>query len=369
METQNNIETNESCRKEDVILKHYFRRRNFNVLADETESALACMHAARTEKEQRQQASTQTAHHVTASRRRNRSWVRGFCYGIAAMLAIALLIGLFWQSNQSPVVIWKAVKDQNNGVTLQCAGGDFILVDGVTDSADVAKMGVVLNDESELVYQDDDNVVATQILTTPSHRCFSVTLSDGTRVTLNANSQLCFPSRFTEEKRIVNLTGEAYFEVARDEQHPFEVHTPHSTTHVLGTQFNVRSYTPSDAHVTLIQGEVNVCSKGGAEAVLRPGQDAKIGEDGGMTVKDVDIDMYCSWKDGYFYFDEMKLDEVAREVGRWYNIDVVFSTRRNLDKSVLFSASRERDVTEVIHLLNSLGKARFSLKDGVMMVE
>lgn len=344
--------------KEDIRLRHYFARKEMEITPDETEKALARLHTRIEEPTMKR------------GREFSISWRRGFGYGFAASLLILIGVGLYWHLHrQDPVTIWMADTNVSRNVTLQCANGDFVIMDNIKDSKEMDELeGSLSEDGCEIVY-DKDCEASAQILSTPPQRSFKVTLSDGTRVVLNANSRLAYPSRFTGDKRVVHLMGEAYFEVAKDAQHPFIVKTEQMSTEVLGTQFNVRSYSPSDIHVTLIDGSVQVNANNGNKAMLKPGFDASLDVNGELKVAEVDTDIFCSWKEGFFYFDNESMADVAREIGRWYNVNVVFSSQKSLSTRVLFSASRESSLQEVVELLNSIGKARFSLQNNELHVE
>ncbi|WP_336617013.1 FecR family protein [Bacteroides acidifaciens] len=194
-----------------------------------------------------------------------------------------------------------------------------------------------------------------QTLTTPCGQDYTVTLSDGTTVLLNAASQLIFPDVFVKEQRIVYLKGEAYFDVAPDKEHPFIVKTDYFETVVLGTKFNVRSYSKLDAHVTLLEGKVTVANDMAPALTLQPEEQASLTEDGMLRKQAVDIYPYLEWQNGYFYFDNVSLVEIMQELGRWYNVDVVFENDEMLDYKMHFVASRTESLMYAVRNLNALG--------------
>ena len=148
-------------------------------------------------------------------------------------------------------------------------------------------------------------MLQTHSIVIPRGETFKLILCDGTEVWLNANSKLVYPTAFIEKERTVFLEGEAYFKVTKDTK-PFIVKTDYLQTKVLGTEFNVKSYTAEDSHVTLISGKVQVRSHENTRFVdLEPGKDAILLSNGQFEVKEVNSEAYTYWKDGYFYFDEM----------------------------------------------------------------
>lgn len=193
-----------------------------------------------------------------------------------------------------------------------------------------------------------------QTLTTPCGQDYTVILSDGTTVLLNAASQLTFPDIFVKDQRIVHLKGEAYFDVAPDKEHPFIVKTDYFETAVLGTKFNVRSYSKADAHVTLFEGKVKVTNEKTGTLTLQPEEQATLSEEGGLSKQAVDIYPYLEWQKGYFYFDNVSLVEIMQELGRWYNVDIIFENDKILDYKMHFAANRTEDVMYAIRNLNAL---------------
>jgi transmembrane sensor len=192
-------------------------------------------------------------------------------------------------------------------------------------------------------------------IATPRGKDYKIILNDGTTVLMNADSKLTFPTRFGKGERAVTLSGEAYFKVSKNKAHPFVVYTENVKTRVLGTEFNLRAYPSSDVHVTLINGSIVVNDNLTQHAVqLRPGQDAELkGHD--FSVKRVDTDYYIQWKDGYFYFDDVPLIEVMKELGRWYNVNIEIASPSLLENRLHFIADRSASINEVIDNLNSFG--------------
>lgn len=191
-------------------------------------------------------------------------------------------------------------------------------------------------------------------------------LPDGSRVWLNAESSLSYPGSFGgRERREVTLQGEAYFEVAPDSLHPFVVETAALQTQVLGTSFNVRAYSPEDTRVTLLRGSVKVSDRHRGELLLRPGE----GTDSSLDRKTVEDAEDCrAWTDGRFAFDDAPLVEIMRELGRWYNVDIVFTDREVMQERLHFRADRRDSLEQVLELLNCLRKVRARIEDGRVVV-
>ena len=149
-------------------------------------------------------------------------------------------------------------------------------------------------------------------------------LEDGTKVWLNAGSSLTYPVAFIGNERKVSITGEAYFEVAKNKFKPFTVSRDKMQIEVLGTHFNVNTYGDEDfIKVTLLEGSVKV-NNGNKSGLLKPGQQAKLNENIINVHSNVNVDQVMAWKNGYFSFDKASATEVMHEIARWYNIQVAY---------------------------------------------
>ncbi|MEY8684973.1 FecR family protein [Bacteroides sp. AN502(2024)] len=209
-----------------------------------------------------------------------------------------------------------------------------------------------------------------QTLTTPRGKSFLLVLSDGTKVWINAESSLRYPVAFNGKERRVELTGEACFEVAKDEKCPFIVSADGMDTHVLGTKFNVRSYTTEDRHVTLVQGKVQVTNKSSlTSVVLQPGQDLTYTETGEEKISHVNIATYTAWTEGMFYFEDAALEEIMTSLGRWYNVNIDFERVELCHIRLNFWANRNAPLEEAVELLNKLEKVRVDYQDGTITIK
>ena len=188
-------------------------------------------------------------------------------------------------------------------------------------------------------------------ISTPRGKDYELVLSDGTVVLLNADSKITFPTRFTGNKRTVKLVGEAYFKVSKNKHRPFIVETGNLYTKVLGTEFNLKAYPHSDVNVTLIKGSVAVNAEG-KEVMLKPGENAEYSENKDIEVTTVDTEGYIQWKDGYFYFDNVPLIDVVRDLGRWYNVNIEIRNNSLMSYRLHFIASRKASIKEFVDNLN-----------------
>jgi len=208
-------------------------------------------------------------------------------------------------------------------------------------------------------------------LSTPRGVDFKVTLPDGTDVWLNAESSLQFPMAFTKDSRKVILTGEAYFKVAHDKECPFVVETEKMKIRVLGTEFNFRNYASEKTQVSLIDGSISILASDNSEAdiILKPGQGACVEEDGHVHVlKEVDTYGITQWVNGYFYFQNRSFIEILQDLGRWYNVGVVFENPQYINDKMHFSALRSASLAQALDNLNRLQKVHVVLEDNNIVV-
>lgn len=235
---------------------------------------------------------------------------------------------------------------------------------------EVDKQGVIVSARKADYQRTRVKEVRHNIVSIPRGQMYQVLLNDGSEVWLNADSRLSFPSRFSGDKREVVLKGEAYFKVAHNPDKPFVVVTERMRTQVLGTEFNVKAYDDAENHVTLVRGSVKVhLSDSGGEVTLTPGQDISYSAEGSYQVKQVDTTYYLQWMDGYFYFDNVRLADILRELGHWYNIDIEMEDDLALmDLRLHFVAERSESVTQVIEILNLYEYLSANLDNGCLSV-
>lgn len=206
-------------------------------------------------------------------------------------------------------------------------------------------------------------------LETPKGGTYQITLSDGTKVWLNAESKLTYPEQFSDQERIVFLEGEAFFDVSKQfkkadrlQRVPFKVISKQQEVNVLGTQFNITAY-PGEEEITttLVEGAVNVGSRLATKRYrLMPQQQAKWSKQG-YTVKKVNVKEFVDWVRGYFTFNQTPLKTAMTEIGRWYNIDIDY--QGNLDNMYFGgSFSRSKNLQEVLNILSSTAAMKFKIE-------
>lgn len=295
--------------------------------------------------------------------------------GIAAMIAI--LFGAYYFINTlttpspEPITVFTADFTPQH-ITLQKDSGEKIVLDRPqSGKKNQTQAAPILSTEKELNYtQVVSHTAQTHVLTIPRGESFKVVLCDGTEVWLNANTNFVYPTVFIGNERVVSLEGEAYFKVAKDNKRPFIVKTKSTQTRVLGTEFNIRSYSPEDTHIVLVNGKVEVSNtKGGAYSRLYPGEDAHLQPDGNFILTEVDLDSYVYWKDGYFYFDDITLKDIMQNLGRWYNVNIEFRNQEAMNYKMHFVSDRSKDLEHTISLLNRMKKVTVVLRDNTLTID
>lgn len=203
--------------------------------------------------------------------------------------------------------------------------------------------------------KDVPKTVENLKIVTPRGKDCHIVLADGTKVWLNAESELEFPSRFERGKRIVHLKGEAFFEVIKDKKHPFVVKNEFFTTTVLGTVFNVRAFNKNDANVVLVSGKIAVNTGIFSDTFyVKPGQKAVCNGRNDWKISYEDTYPYTQRKEGYFYFNHSSLHEIMAEIGRWYNKTVVFENTAIMSMQLHFVAERSQNLNQIIEQLNQM---------------
>lgn len=300
----------------------------------------------------------------------------------AAVIVLLLGTGVFFllKNNQSatdttgPVaqVTAKDIQPGKDGAILTLDDGSTVVLDSMGNGLVTMQNGTkVMMKNGQLVYdagQSPATEVGYNTIATPKGRQFQLVLPDGSKVWLNAASSIRYPTVFTGTQRKVEITGEAYFEVARNEALPFIVSINKETeVQVLGTHFNINSYDNEESiNTTLLEGSVRVKNKGG-DMILKPGQQAKVsGNEKMRLMNGVDIEKVMAWKNGVFNFEDASLQEVMRQLERWYDIDVVYE--KNIPKLEFFGKmGKDLPLSAVLRGLEK-SNVHFRVEDGKRLV-
>lgn len=314
---------------------------------------------------------------------RKRSWVAA-----AAILAV-LVTGSWWwianNKNTASVPVAKKtapITPGREGAILTLANGSQVLLDTIDNGAIARQGGAVAKVvEGALVYEASGSEVVYNTMSTPKGRQYQLKLPDGSTVWLNAVSSIRYPTVFAGKERRVAITGEAYFEVAKDKNRPFFVEVDGGeTVKVLGTSFNINAYRDEQkVTTTLIEGVVNIipASQAGADITpvkLQPGQQAVASLQAGTTtagetiqvLHNVDTQKVLAWKNGLFNFEGTDLKTTMRQLARWYDFDVEY---RNNVSAIRFKGKMYRNVDfkDILEMLRRM-EVNFRMDNRTMVV-
>jgi transmembrane sensor len=252
---------------------------------------------------------------------------------------------------------------------LTLASGQKINLDSAGNGtlASQGQVKVVKLVNGQIAYTGHGEEVMYNTITNPrGSRVITLTLADGTKVWLNAESSLHYPTVFSGKARTVEITGEGYFEVAQNANMPFTVRKGNTAIAVLGTSFNINSYDDeSTIKVTLVDGAVKV-SHNQYGIVLKPGQQARVANDV-QVAKDVDLEAVLAWKNGHFQFEGAGIQEVMRQVARWYDVDIQYQGQPK-EQHFRGGIPRTADVSKVFTLLENTGAVHFKIDNKKIIV-
>lgn len=291
----------------------------------------------------------------------------------------ATVIGLVIMTKTEPpknIAEKREQKERKEAVLTLATGERVVLEKGATKSISDAN-GVTINMEGGGIKYDALAVTPDKEqfneLYVPRSGEFYLVLDDGTKVWINADTKLKYPTRFIDGERKVYLEGEAYFEVTPDKTRPFRVISPSQDVLVLGTSFDVCAYNDSrEMFVTLASGKVEVEAKiSGQKTILKPGEQAVILKaDGKMETRSVDVTLYGGWRYGKLVFSSNSLESIFEQLSRYYDVDSVVWEEESM-KQIKFSGEMKKyeDVAKVLELMERTGDVKFELKNNTIVVK
>ncbi|TDQ72260.1 FecR family protein [Sphingobacterium yanglingense] len=303
------------------------------------------------------------------------AWVR---YAAAVLIAGVLSVGImkldFWkaESTLDVTTIPVDITLPDDKALVKLGDGSVFVVNDSLDRLETKDVAVQRIGEG--VYRFDvlaEPGAKEEFLSfsTPKGVSNQVILSDGTKIWLNSSSQLLVSSNYKRGTRKVKLVGEAYFDVAKQPNSPFEVESKETKIWVLGTVFNIRSLADqSETKTTLSEGSVRVSHKN-KQLVLKPGQQAiTLEADDSITILQVDVDQEVGWKEGYFRFSEQPLEVILSELARWYDIDEVVWKKR-VRSNITLSFGRTRSLSDILKRIERVAKVQIEVEERRIIVK
>lgn len=305
---------------------------------------------------------------------------RNIAAAIALLFISAGIYYSFQHAAKSPLTAQNntAVKHDvdpgKNRAILTLDNGEKVVLDSarIGTLAQKGNISIKKTKDGQLIYvadgekkSSDDEPMAYNTISTPRGGQYQVILPDGTNVWLNAASSIKFPTTFAGNERNVELSGEAYFEVTKNPSRPFKVNVNTLNVKVLGTHFNINAYSDEDAiRTTLLEGSVQLTS-GAASNLLKPGQQGII-KGGNIQVIDVDSEEFVAWKNGIFEFNRSGIQDIMKQLSRWYDIEVIY-TGKIPDDEFVGKIERNVKLSQVLHVLE-LSHVHFKVEDKKIIV-
>lgn len=207
-------------------------------------------------------------------------------------------------------------------------------------------------------------------LVTPRGSEYSITLSDGTTVWLNAQTELIFPDQFTDSVRHVTLRGEAYFMVSKESNRPFIISADGVDVKVYGTEFNINTRSERWIQTTLVEGEISVKTTEVDEVMIKPGEMAQYNKETHVvTVSEVDVNQYIAWKNREYRFEDAPLRDILNELSLWYDFDVVFENEEAGNMRFTLYVPRESELENVIEYIEKTGSVKFEVKNRKLIIK
>lgn len=310
--------------------------------------------------------------------RKEQSFNPKYLIGIAAAVLVFISVALIFflpvkpKSQQiSKVKKTQAILPGKNQAILKMVDGSKIVLNEIKTGSTLkyGNLSVTKTSNGEIIYVanatvSNDNSGGFNEITTPKGGQFSIILEDGSKVWLNASSSLKFPKKFGAQQRKVELTGEGYFEIARNVNKPFIVAANTSTIKVLGTHFNISNY-PEDSftRTTLLEGSVEVKAMG-CKKMLVPNQEASYQNNSkSIELRNVaNAKDAIAWKEGVFIFRDENIQHIMQKLSRWYDVEVVFD-KEALNEEFSGSISRYQNIDKVLKQLELTGTLKFKIQE------
>ncbi len=300
---------------------------------------------------------------------------------VAASIIGVLLLSGFWlfnRSGENSFVQGKVnskrfkndVSPGGNKATLTLADGSTIVLDEA-QNGELAQQGnsKIIKLDGKLSYDPlnkNPKEVVYNTISTPNGGQYQLELADGSLVWLNATSSIHFPTTFVGKERRIEITGEAYFEIAKNRDMPFVVAVNGAEVEVLGTHFNINAYNDEDnVRTTLLEGSIKFVS-GDHSNILRPGQQSQLAKNGAINVaNDVNVDEVVAWKNGLFAFENASIEKVMRQFSRWYDVEIEY--RGKTDDLFIAEMRRNIKLSDALRALELTGRVKFDI-DGKKII-
>ena len=296
--------------------------------------------------------------------------------GYAALVVLMIAVGYVFmrrdQDKDQAYVVEGNIEPGGKKAILVLGSDEKVVLGDEAEETLLAGNTTVKKEGNTLVYDRQKNGEGEEEynrLITPRGGEYAVVLADGTKVWVNAESELRYPVQFSGTERKVYLKGEAYFAVTKQVTKPFIVCLDQAEITVLGTEFNVRNYENEAIATTLVKGSVSVTDNSNiSECRLRPGQQAVL-EKGGITVREVEPIHFVAWKDGFFVYQDKKLDDILNELARWYDVNIFFENSSVREERFSVDMPRHESFEEVLRLIEQTRSIQIEIEGNNVFVK
>ncbi|WP_343303698.1 FecR family protein [Chitinophaga niabensis] len=299
--------------------------------------------------------------------------VRNLVAAATVLLVIGLGTWFLWVKPQQQFINYSAATEKaekSYDIRLKLYSGEEVALTGPESNSSRLIGDVQLMSENKtLRYQQRPGGGSLwNSLEVPAKKDYKILLGDGTVVTLNSSSSLRFPFSFTGNTREVEVKGEAYFEVAKNAEKPFIVHTPNGDIRVLGTSFNVNTYEPGKTTTSLVEGSIKAVA-GGKEVLLQPNQEAswKTGEP--IVVQRFEASRALSWMDGVYFFEGANMKEIADVVDRWYDVKMVYDNPAIAEYKFDVKLDKSRPLEELLAVLKIAKGVNYRFEGNILHLQ
>lgn len=306
---------------------------------------------------------------TTKRKLRQRRLVPVWVYAVAAAIIVLAIAGVFMYQNNSNkkdnTIVAKHEPDimpGSNKATLTLDNGQQVILSNEGSDTTINNQVKLLRKSGQLVYSNAATTkeLVYNTLNVPRKGQYKLLLPDGSKVWLNAESSIRYPVAFVGNERKVFVTGETFFEVAKDKTKPFRVVAGDITIEDLGTQFNINAYSNEPYFTaTLVEGSVKI-TKGSKDKILKPGEQAQL-TNNDFKIANTDVYNATAWKNNQFKFNGTSIDEIMRQIERWYDADVVFKDTVSLHLNA--TIDRTVPVSNLLHIFEETGQVHFKIKD------
>ena len=293
----------------------------------------------------------------------------------AAMVAIIVFTGMIYFSKQPTSTIREVNMEEFSQPTLLLENGEKIAL--TEESFSMQKKDVVIKNDArnKLVYEPQKETqnknVQNNHLVIPKGKTYKLLLSDGTKIWLNSETEITYPTRFVGNKRVVNLIGEAFFEVAKNKEKPFIVNANGMEVKVLGTSFNISCYTTDKTfNTTLINGSVSVKTNNKeAQTIVPSEQLTYYKESEQTTIHTVNTELFTSWINGEYIFKDTTLEEIVKKLQRWYDFSVNYEDESLKHNRYSLTADRNTNLDHLLEVISYTSNVKLERINNIINIK